>query len=75
MLAKEAALVGVRVTIIEPGDPRKGAAAILKIAGMAEPPLRLPLGSDAIAAIEAFDRARLEELSRWSALSRSTDFG
>jgi len=114
VLAKEMALIGVRVTIVEPGefrtdfagtstqidegrpeydavvgnaarmqraydgkqpgDPRKGAAAIMKLAAMDEPPLRLPLGTDAIAAIEAFDRTRLEDLARWSSLSRSTDF-
>jgi NAD(P)-dependent dehydrogenase (short-subunit alcohol dehydrogenase family) len=114
VLAKEMALIGVRVTIVEPGgfrtdfagtstqidegrpeydavvgnaarmqraydgkqpgDPRKGAIAIMKLAAMDEPPLRLPLGSDAICAIRTSDRARLEELERWSALSRSTDY-
>ncbi|WP_420137786.1 oxidoreductase [Sphingomonas sp.] len=113
-LAKEMALIGVHVTILEPGgfrtdfagsssqiadgrddydavvgtaarmqrgydgqqpgDPRRAAAAILKIAAMEDPPLRLPLGRDAVAAIEAFDRARLDELARWRALSVSTDF-
>jgi hypothetical protein len=58
----------------QPGDPRKGAAAILEIAGTDDPPLRLPLGKDAVAAIESSDRARLEELARWRALSESTDF-
>jgi len=38
------------------------------------PPLRLPLGSDAIAAIERSDRTRLDELERWRPLSISTDF-
>jgi NAD(P)-dependent dehydrogenase (short-subunit alcohol dehydrogenase family) len=114
VLAREMALIGVHVTIIEPGgfrtefagssthidegraeydavvgaaarmqreyngrqpgDPSKGAKVILEVAGMAEPPLRLALGSDAVTGIEAADRKRLEELARFRALSESTDF-
>ena len=114
VLATEMALIGVRVTIVEPGgfrtdfagssttietgrpeydavvgaaarmqrtydgsqpgDPRRGAQAVLEIVDAANPPLRLPLGRDAVSAIEASDRARLEELERWRALSCSTDF-
>jgi hypothetical protein len=58
----------------QPGDPSKGAKVILDVAGMAEPPLRLALGSDAVAGIEAADRKRLDELARFRALSESTDF-
>jgi NAD(P)-dependent dehydrogenase (short-subunit alcohol dehydrogenase family) len=58
----------------QPGDPRKGAAAILEIAGLDHPPLRLPLGTDAIKAIERSDNERLEELAHWRDLSQSTDF-
>jgi uncharacterized protein (DUF362 family) len=58
----------------QPGDPRRAAHVLLEIAAMAEPPLRLPLGSDAIAAISASDQHRLNELERWGVLSASTDF-
>ncbi len=58
----------------QPGDPHRGASAILEVVRSETPPLRLPLGSDAVAAIERGDRARLEELERWRALSISTDF-
>ncbi|MBO9708793.1 MAG: SDR family NAD(P)-dependent oxidoreductase [Caulobacter sp.] len=58
----------------QPGDPKKAAQVILQVAAMDEPPLRLPLGSDAIAAISAADRSRLAELERWGALSVSTDY-
>jgi len=58
----------------QPGDPRLGAQAILEVVASDAPPLRLPLGSDAVAAIEHSDRARLDELERWRALSVSTDF-
>lgn len=114
VLAQEMKLIGVRVTIVEPGgfrtdfagsstrldtgraeydavvgnaarmqaayhgqqpgDPRRGAQAILAIVAADESPLRLPLGSDALAAIERSDRARLDELERWRPLSVSTDF-
>jgi len=114
VLAREMALIGVKVTVIEPGgfrtdfagassvldegrpeydavvgaaarmqrdyngrqpgDPARAAQAILKVAAMAQPPLRLALGSDAVAAIANADQVRLAELERWRALSISTDF-
>jgi NAD(P)-dependent dehydrogenase (short-subunit alcohol dehydrogenase family) len=114
VLAREMALVGVKVTVIEPGgfrtdfagsstlledgrpeydavvgaaarmqreyngrqpgDPRRAAQVMLKVAAMDQPPLRLALGSDALTAIDHADRARLAELERWRELSVSTDF-
>lgn len=114
VLAQEMALIGVKVTVIEPGgfrtdfagsstflkngrseydevvgaaarmqrayngrqpgDPARAAKVILKVAATDRPPLRLPLGSDAIEAIEQADRTKLEELRRWRELSLSTDF-
>ncbi|MCX5497639.1 oxidoreductase [Kaistia dalseonensis] len=56
------------------GDPARAAAVILHIAGLAEPPLRLLLGSDAVRIAEAADRARMENDQAWRALSLSTDF-
>lgn len=113
VLAKEMALIGVKVTVIEPGgfrtdfagassvleegrpeydavvgaaarmqrdyhgrqpgDPARAAKAILKLAAMPHPPLRLPLGSDALAAIAKADHAKLAELEQWRELSASTD--
>lgn len=113
-LAREMALIGVRVTVIEPGgfrtdfagastrldpgrseydavvgaaarmqrafdgrqpgDPLRGAQAVVRAVTAEQPPFRLPLGSDAVAAIEAADRARLDELESWRALSLSTDY-
>ena len=114
VLAQEMALIGVHVTIVEPGgfrtdfagsstslsegrpkydavvgaaarmqraysgrqpgDPARAAQAILKIAAMDSPPLRLALGSDAVRAIEQVERARLEELAQWRELSVTCDF-
>ncbi|MER9416534.1 oxidoreductase [Mesorhizobium sp. M0306] len=58
----------------QPGDPARAAQVILEIAAMNRPPLRLPLGSDAVKVIEQADLAKLEELERWRGLSISTDF-
>lgn len=114
VLAQEMALVGVKVTIVEPGgfrtdfagtstslkpgrpeydavvgaaarrqaeydgrqpgDPRKAAQVILRLAAEDQPPLRLPLGGDALAAISAADRGRLAMLEAWRELSASTDY-
>jgi NAD(P)-dependent dehydrogenase (short-subunit alcohol dehydrogenase family) len=58
----------------QPGDPTKAAAAILRIAGSHDPPLRLLLGSDAVRAAEEAHRARIDEDAKWRPLSVSTDF-
>ena len=58
----------------QPGDPSKAAAAIIRVAGLDEPPLRLLLGSDAVRAVGDAERARIEADRKWQALSESTDF-
>ncbi|OCJ15204.1 short-chain dehydrogenase/reductase [Rhizobium sp. AC44/96] len=58
----------------QPGDPAKAAAAIIHVAGVAEPPLRLLLGSDAVRGVEQNDAARASEHAAWRDLSVSTDF-
>jgi NAD(P)-dependent dehydrogenase (short-subunit alcohol dehydrogenase family) len=59
---------------VQPGDPKKAAAALLHVATLDEPPLRLPLGSDAARAVEEAERARAEADKKWRQLSESTDF-
>ncbi|WP_454832535.1 oxidoreductase [Pseudoxanthomonas wuyuanensis] len=58
----------------QPGDPARAAQALLAVAAMDAPPLRLALGSDAVAAIERVEHSRLEELARWRTISASTDY-
>ncbi len=58
----------------QPGDPAKAAAAILTLASMEEPPLRIVLGSDAYAAAERNDLGKIELGRKWKDLSCSTDF-
>lgn len=58
----------------QPGDPVKFAKGIVKLVNAPNPPLRLPFGSDAVAAIEAKNAAVAAELAAWRELSVSTDF-
>lgn len=58
----------------QPGDPAKGARALLKLAELPQPPMRFVLGSDAYSRAEQFDMGRMEELRQWQELSFSSDF-
>ena len=58
----------------QPGDPEKAAAAILHIASLPEPPLRLLLGSDAYNAAENHALEILASDREWKNLSMSTDY-
>jgi NAD(P)-dependent dehydrogenase (short-subunit alcohol dehydrogenase family) len=55
------------------GDPAKVAQVVLKVAEMAEPPLRLILGSEAYAYATAAAKARAESDAAWHDLTVSTD--
>jgi NAD(P)-dependent dehydrogenase (short-subunit alcohol dehydrogenase family) len=58
----------------QPGDPKKLAAAIIELVDAPSPPLRLPLGTDTLAAIAAKNAYVMQEMDAWRALSASTDF-
>ncbi|HET6554444.1 MAG TPA: oxidoreductase [Dyella sp.] len=58
----------------ETGDPDKAAQAILSIAGIPQPPLRLLLGSDAVYLAGQQAAKMATEDAQWRALSLSTDF-
>lgn len=58
----------------QPGDPKKAAAVLLRLAAEQNPPLRLVLGSDAYSAAEKNDLAKIELGREWKDLSISTDF-
>lgn len=56
------------------GDPVLAAQAIVTALASPEPPLRLPLGNEAVDRIRAhLDRSRTE-IDRWEDISRATDF-
>ncbi|WP_010097440.1 oxidoreductase [Burkholderia ubonensis] len=58
----------------QPGDPAKLAAAMIALVDAPNPPLRLPLGTDTLAAIAAKNAYVAQETETWKALSSSTDF-
>ncbi|MFE0454164.1 oxidoreductase [Streptomyces sp. NPDC058914] len=57
----------------QPGDPVKGATAILALADVADPPLRAQLGSDCVAAMDRKIAQLREETDAWRELALSTD--
>jgi len=58
----------------QPGDPAKLANVLVAFANEPNPPVRLPLGSDTVAAIEAKHSADRAMLSRWRDVAITTDF-
>lgn len=58
----------------QPGDPSKLADVLVAFVDTANPPVRLPLGSDTVAAIEAKHAADARILAEWRSVSVSTDF-
>jgi NAD(P)-dependent dehydrogenase (short-subunit alcohol dehydrogenase family) len=58
----------------QPGDPARFAKAMITLAHSENPPLRMPFGSDTVAAIEAKNASVAKELAAWRDLAVSTDF-
>jgi len=58
----------------QPGDPAKLATALVELVDSQTPPLRLPLGTDALKAIAEKNAYVTQETETWKALSQSTDF-
>ncbi|MFD8034442.1 oxidoreductase [Streptomyces sp. NPDC059717] len=57
----------------QPGDPVKGARAVVDIVQAPEPPLRLQLGADTLQAYEAKLTRVREEMNAWRHVALSTD--
>ena len=75
--AETAGAVRTKATEIshhQPGDPDKLAEVVVAFVDAPNPPVRLPLGSDTVAAIEAKHAADAELLAEWRSVSASTDF-
>jgi NAD(P)-dependent dehydrogenase (short-subunit alcohol dehydrogenase family) len=58
----------------QPGDPAKAAQAIITVATMDNPPLRLQLGADCVARVESKLDQVARELHEWRTLALSTGF-
>jgi hypothetical protein len=57
----------------QPGDPAKVARALITVMDAADPPLRMPFGSDTVRRIETKNAFVAQELARWRDLAVSTD--
>ncbi len=57
------------------GDPVRAAEIVVNVVGDPEPPLRLPLGNDAVDLIGAALNSIGDNLRRWEKVARSTAFG
>jgi NAD(P)-dependent dehydrogenase (short-subunit alcohol dehydrogenase family) len=58
----------------QPGDPSKLADVLISLAEASNPPVRLPIGSDTVAAMEAKHASDAAILTEWRNVSISTDF-
>ncbi len=58
----------------QPGDPARGAAAIIRIVGEAKPPLRLLLGADAYQIAQTKLDSLRREFEQWKEVSVGTNF-
>jgi NAD(P)-dependent dehydrogenase (short-subunit alcohol dehydrogenase family) len=63
-----------RVNGAQPGNPARLAAIMVELAHHPDPPVRLPLGADTVAAIEAKHASDAAILDRWRTVSLSTGF-
>jgi NAD(P)-dependent dehydrogenase (short-subunit alcohol dehydrogenase family) len=59
---------------VQPGDPDKLAQVLVEFVDAPTPPVRLPLGSDTVAAIETKHAVVEGILAQWRSVSASTDF-
>ena len=72
--------VGARKTLIKqfadhlPGDPRKVAEAVLMVAGLDDPPLRLLLGRDVLAAVREKIADLTASIDYWESVTKNVNF-
>ena len=71
--------VGTRKTMIKefaahlPGDPRKVAEAVLMVTALDEPPLRLLLGRDVLAAVREKIAAMTASIDQWESVTKNVN--
>ncbi len=58
----------------QPGDPARLAKAMITLANTQNPPLRMPFGTDTVAAIGEKNASVAREVETWRELALSTDF-
>lgn len=72
--AGEVRTIAAGISHNQPGDPARLADVLVAFVDTPRPPVRLPLGSDTVAAIESKHAADAAILAEWRAVSISTDF-
>lgn len=55
------------------GDPRKAARALIEVASLPDPPVRMQLGTDALMLVKAKARRTIQDAERWADIAHSTD--
>jgi len=58
----------------QPGDPERFAQQVVAFSDVAQPPVRMPFGSDTVAAIETKHLSDADMIKRWREASGSTYF-
>lgn len=58
----------------QPGDPKKLAQVLLKLAELPEPPIHIALGADSYKAIVDHRQKETQEMEQWKEMTLSTDF-
>lgn len=59
---------------VQEGDPARAAAAIRRVLGEPDAPLRLPLGAEAVRNLTRAYQQSLDDVRRWAEISESADF-
>lgn len=65
--------VAAQVSHRQPGDPRKLAAAVVRLAASPKPPVHLPLGKDTLAGYRAKIASFDQEIADWHDVVTGTD--
>ena len=55
------------------GDPRKAAQAMIRVAGLPKPPLRIQFGTDALVILTAKARETMRDGEKYAEISHSTN--
>ncbi|KAB1658546.1 SDR family NAD(P)-dependent oxidoreductase [Pseudoclavibacter sp. CFCC 11306] len=59
---------------LQEGDPARAAAVIRQVIAAQHPPLRLPLGAEAVRTLSTAYRTALDDVEAWAKVSESADF-
>ena len=55
------------------GDPAKAAKAMIRVAGLEDPPVRIQLGTDSLMLVKIKAARTIAEAEKWAEIAHSTD--